>query len=61
VWAWVARSGQSISDAWEALKLASISAGAALSTVFVKGACFSSMRVHQCAKRGPIGIGQWEK
>jgi len=57
----VARSGQSISDAWEALKLGSNSAGAARFTVFVKGAGFSSMRVHQCAKRDRIGIGQWEK
>jgi hypothetical protein len=61
VWTWVSRSGQSISDAWEGLKLGSTSAGAALFTVFVKGAGFSSMRVHQCAKRGPIGIGQWGK
>src|SRR5882762_11281044 len=30
VWTWVARSGQSISDAWAGLKLGSNSAGAAL-------------------------------
>src|SRR5258705_8577785 len=35
--------------------------GAALFTVFVKGAGFSSMRNAQCAKTGWIGIGQWEK
>src|ERR1700716_4028766 len=53
VWTWVSRSGQSISDAWEGLKLGSTSAGAALFTVFVKGAGFSSMRVHQRATGGP--------
>jgi hypothetical protein len=35
--------------------------GAALFTVFVKGADFSFMCNAQCAKTGWIGIGQWEK
>jgi hypothetical protein len=35
--------------------------GAALFTIFVKGAGFSSMRNLQCAKKGRIGVGQWEK
>jgi hypothetical protein len=35
--------------------------GAALFTDFVKGAGFSSMRNHQCADKGRIGIGLWEK
>jgi hypothetical protein len=54
-------AGHGISDTWEGLKLGSNSAGAALFTVFVKGAGFSFMRVNQCAKRQRIGIGQWEK
>src|SRR6202035_5064014 len=36
-------------------------AGAALFTVFVKGAGFSSMNNHQCAWKGRIGIGQMER
>jgi hypothetical protein len=35
--------------------------GAALFTVFVKGAGFSFMCNALCAKKGRIGIGQWEK
>jgi hypothetical protein len=35
--------------------------GAALFTVFVKGAGFSFTCNAQCAKKGRIGIRQWEK
>jgi hypothetical protein len=35
--------------------------GAALFTIFVKGAGFSPMCNLQCAKKGRIGVGQWEK
>jgi hypothetical protein len=40
---------------WEGVEFA----GAALFTVFVKGADFFSTHNHQCAKKGQIGIGQW--
>ena len=35
--------------------------GALPFTVFVKGRGFSSMGNPQCAKKGRIGIGRWEK